>query len=298
MLKSPNKFGSWGKLVLLAIIWGSSFILMKKGMEASDGTPLYSWSQVAALRVFIASFVLLPFAIRYRSLLADKWVYFLIVGLVGNTIPAFLFTKAETFISSSLAGMLNSLTPLFTVVIGVLFFSLKIQRINVVGILIAMVGAIGLILAKDSEVNGDVVYSLLIVVATMCYGLSVNVIKSKLQGVNTFAITSIALSMVGLPCLIYLITTDVVEVATEHKEGFFGLGYISVLAIVGTAMALVIFNDLVAKTNPVFASTVTYLIPVVAIVLGLIAGEKLENEYLLWMGIVLAGVYLVNKKKR
>ena len=169
-----KKVVNWCILIALALIWGSSFILMKRGME------VYGSDEVAALRIFIAFLVLIPLVFKHvKKAHLKYWPAFLGMGMLGNFIPAFLFTKAETGISSSLAGMLNSLTPLFTLLLGVLLFKTKTKWVNVTGIVIGFIGAMGLLLTgKSEDMSGNLFYGSLVVIATLCYAFSVNIIRN------------------------------------------------------------------------------------------------------------------------
>lgn len=291
---SRNLVISWSILGGLALIWGSSFILIKRGLD------FFSSTEVGALRISITFLVLSPFALsRIRKLQMREWKYLALVGLIGSGIPAFLFAKAQTGIDSSLAGILNSLTPLFTMIIGVGFFALKTRWFNIAGVLIGLAGAIGLISisgGKSFEFNFQ--YAVYIIIATVCYATNVNVVKYKLRDVDALTITVFSFFIIGLPVLLYLfIFTDFLRQIFTQPAALKGLGYVSILAVIGTALALFAFNKLVKLASPVFAASVTYLIPIVAISWGAIDGEKMTPVTFIWMGVILLGIFLVNKKK-
>ncbi len=291
---SHNLIIAWSILVGLALIWGSSFILIKRGLD------FYSSSEVGAMRISIAFLVLSPFAIsRIRKLSRHEWKYLSIVGLIGSGFPAFLFAKAQTGIDSSLAGILNSLTPLFTVIIGLSFFSLKIKWFNIAGVLIGLAGAIGLIsISGGRSFEFNFQYAIYIIIATVCYATNVNLVKYKLRDVDALTITAFSFFIIGLPVLLYLLFfTDFIRQISTEPAALKGLGYIGILAVVGTALALIAFNRLVKIASPVFASSVTYLIPIVAVSWGAIDGEKMTPISFLWMAVILLGIFLVNKKK-
>ncbi len=280
-------------ILLLAFIWGSSFILMKKGLVA------YSSSEVAALRMVIAFLCFLPF-ILYNIKKVDKkyWKYLIIVGLFGNGIPAFLFTKAETGISSSLAGMLNSLVPLFTITLGVLFFKVPTNKLKFIGVFIGLIGAVMLITGNGFDIGeSETSYSFYVIAATLCYAISVNTIKKYLQEVNSIVVSSFAFLFIGPPLLIYLFTTDFVYTTFNNPEATTALSYIFILSLFGTAFSLIIFNMLVKQTSALFASTVTYLIPVFAIMWGIFDGELINLIQVLGIVVILVGIYFVNKFK-
>lgn len=286
---------NWIILIALALTWGSSFILMKRGLE------VFSSDEVAALRIFIAFLFLSPLLIKhFKKDLIKHWKGFLGMGLLGNFIPAFLFTKAETGISSSLTGMLNSLTPLFTLLLGVLLFKSKTKLINAIGILIGFIGAIGLLTAgKSEDMNNNLLFGVYVVLATICYALSVNIIKKELGQVNSITATVWAMMFIGPLAGIYLFGfTDFLADLKTNPLAYESLGYVSILAIFGTALSVIIFNVLIKNTNALFASSVTYLIPVVAMGWGILDGEDVVALHFIWIIIILLGVYLVNKKPK
>jgi drug/metabolite transporter (DMT)-like permease len=288
-----TRFINWLILISLALIWGSSFILMKRGLD------VFSSDEVAALRIFIAFLFLSPLLIKhFKKELIKHWKGFLGMGVLGNFIPAFLFTKAETGISSSLTGMLNSLTPLFTLLLGVLLFKTKTKLINAIGIFIGFIGAIALLMVgKSDDTNNNLLFGIYVVLATVCYALSVNIIKKELGGVNSITATVWAMLFIGPLAGVYLFGfTDFVADVKYNELAYESLGYVSVLAILGTAISVIIFNVLIKNTNALFASSVTYLIPIVAMIWGMLDGEIVLPIHFICIGIILLGVFLVNKK--
>lgn len=267
---------------------------MKRGLD------VFTSDQVAAYRIFIAFVFVLPIAHRHlKKELLPKWKAFLGMGLFGNFIPAFLFTKAETGISSALTGMLNSLTPLFTLLLGVFFFGARTKWMNATGVLVGLIGAIGLLYAgAKSNFLSNAGYGGYVLVATIFYGLSVNIIKKYLNTVNPITATVWAMCLIGPPAGLYLFCTDFIHRLLTNPLGWQSLGCITILGVFGTALSVMIFNVLIKNTNALFASSVTYLIPIVAIGWGLGAGEDIVALHLVCIILILAGVYLVNKKPK
>lgn len=285
---------AWLILILLAMVWGSSFILIKKGLGS------FSSSEVGALRVSITFLVLSPVALsRLRSVTGRDWLYLSLVGIIGSLLPAFLFAQAQTGIDSNLAGILNSLTPLFTLIIGLTFFSLRVKWFNIAGVIIGLAGAIGLIsISGGHGFQFNIQYAIYIIIATICYATNVNIVKYKLKDLNAVTITSFSFLIIGLPALVYLLFfTDFLNRFGQDESAWQGLGYLTILSVIGTALALIAFNRLVKIASPLFASSVTYLIPVVAIFWGLLDGENILPASFFWMALILAGILLVNKKK-
>ncbi len=289
-----NKTWQWITLIFLSFIWGSSFILMKKGLRS------YSHDQVAAFRIFISFLAFLPFSIKYfKKLTRENFLALFVVGFIGSTIPAFLFTKAQTNIDSALAGVLNSITPLFTLIIGLLFYKSSARLVNAVGIFLGLIGALGLIIytTNGTQILGNVnYYGFFIIIATICYGVNVNHVKYIIRDLNGLELTSLAFMLVGPLAGVYLLFTDFSK--TLASEGYLlDLFYIAILAVIGTVLALVIFNTLIQYTSALFGASVTYIIPIFAIMWGLFDGEKLSILQFVFMGLIFTGVYLVNKRK-
>jgi len=291
-----NKAISWIILIALSLVWGSSFILMKQGLKA------FTSDEVAGLRITIASAFMLPFLIsHYKIDLKKNLKGLLLMGVFGNLIPAFLFTKAETQISSSLTGMLNALTPMFTIIIGMIAFNHKITKNQIIGVLVGLVGAIALVAMGDSESDQtkNIMYSLLVAAATLCYAISVNGIKAYLGHVNSLTATVWSFTLIGPVAAIYLFGfTDVVAHATQHPEGLRSLGFVSILAIVGSALSVVVYNTLIKLSGTVFAASCTYLIPIVAIGWGLFDGEIINLVQLLAVVVIIAGIWMINSSSK
>ncbi len=279
-------------MTLLAIIWGSSFILMKKGLE------VYTWNQVGAIRMLVSFIVMFPFVwSKFKEIDASRWKFIAISGFCGNLIPSFLFPLAQTHIDSGLAGIINSLTPLFTLLVGLIFFKTQISANRISGVFIGLVGACIIILAKSKGIiTTDSMYSLFVVLATVCYAFSVNILRHKLTHVDAILITGFALMFAGIPAGIYLFTTDFIPRTQTAEGALLCLSAIIVLAVFGTAISTVLFNRLIKVSSALFASSVTYLIPFVAILWGLGFGERIGFLHLIGLSAILVGVYLINKK--
>ncbi len=291
-MKNRN-FLHWIIFIALALTWGSSFILMKRGMDT------FSSDQVAALRIFTAFLFLSPLAFRHIKKNLFKLIpAFAGMGVFGNLLPAFLFTKAETMISSALTGILNSLTPIFTLLLGLVIFKQKTRWTQVVGLAIGLSGAVGLVsLGRDGVNHGNVfVGSGFVLLATLFYGLSVNIIKAKLSGIPAVTATVFAMCIIGPIAGIYLFSTDFISRLQTHPHAWESLGYVSILAIFGTSLSVIVFNILIKEAGTIFASSVTYLIPVVAMCWGAADGEAITLIHVLFIAVILGGVMLVNKK--
>lgn len=292
MQREDIELKDWGILILLSVIWGSSFILMKKALVSFQ--PIH----LAAMRLSLAAIALSPFLIARRAdfLKTNIWLLFL-VGLVGNGIPAILFFLAQTQISSSLSGVLNSLTPIWTLLIGVLFFTTPYNRSMIWGVFIGFIGASSLIMVgNQSGIQGSIWYAMLIVLATFFYGLSGNIVKKYFQDTPSIVISAGSFLGVGTVSLIYLLFTDFSYVSWQDTGTWYSLGALLVLTLVGTVMATVVFYKLIIETNAVFGSSVAYLMPIVALFWGVIDGESIKLFHLIGLGLILMGVYLIRRK--
>lgn len=290
-MPSTKPWYSWFILFLLAIVWGSSFILIKRGLE------VFTASEVGALRIIITWLFLIPFALKnIRGYSKRQWFIFSIVGTIGSLFPAFLFAAAQKGIDSSLAGILNSLTPLFTLLLGIAFFRIKPAWYNMAGVFIGLAGAMGLVsISGTGDFSLNIGYSILVIIAAICYAVNVNTVKAFLQDVDPIAITALSFFIVGPIALVYLLAgTSFTSSLSSTPSALAGLGYIAILSIVGTGLALMLFNRLILMTSAVFASSVTYFIPVVALIWGIADGEHFKAGFLVWVLLVIAGVLMVN----
>jgi len=288
-----KKFIDWFIFMVLAVIWGSSFILMKIGLD-NHISPF----NIAAIRMVAAGLVLLPVAVKsFRKIPVRQLPLVFLSGVLGSLLPAFLFCFAEQGMDSSLAGTLNSLTPIFVIITGALFFNRSTPMNKVIGIIIAFAGSILLLLSKGHiQESHGLSYPLLIILATVMYGFNVNLVSKYLSHLPSLQIASVALTLNALPALGVLLFTGFFFLPF-HETGFIkGTGAAMVLGIGGTAIATVLFYMLVKRAGGVFASMVTYGIPFVAIGWGIYFGEKFGWLQVGCLLVILLGVYCANKK--
>ncbi|MGM0906140.1 MAG: DMT family transporter [Pseudomonadota bacterium] len=284
---------AWLLLGLLALIWGSSFLLIKKGLLA------FGPMEVGALRISSAGIVLAPFIARRLNKITRKhWLKLASVGLVGSLIPAFMFAIAQTQLASGVTGVLNALTPIATLVIGSLFFHQKARVAQVIGVGIGLFGTLLLVTASANGSWDFNLYALLVMAATVCYGLNLNLIKHKISDLSPLTITGISLLMAAVPATVYLFAGTEFIAQVQQPDAMLSLFSVLALGIAGTAGALVIFNHVVQLTNTVFTSSVTYLIPVVAVLLGVLDGEAFWLQQGIGMLAILVGVWFANRKGR
>jgi len=277
----------------LCVIWGSSFILMKEGIKHL--TPY----QVATIRILSAGLVLLPVAIRlWKNIPPNKLGYVFLSGVLGSFIPAYLFCIAETKIDSSLAGFLNSLTPVFTIFTGLLFFGQVFQLHKLIGVLIAISGMLVMLFAKGSINMQYLSYSCFALIATILYGLNINLVGRHLHEVGSLAVVAVSFAMLLVPCLIILWLTGYFSLPLTQTGVLFSSGASSVLGIMGTAVATILFYILIKRSGGLFASMVTYGIPFIALSWGVLAGETINGWQILGLVIILAGVYVTTRWKK
>ncbi|MCA0932405.1 DMT family transporter [Lutimonas saemankumensis] len=287
-----SKQSRWFILIVLSLIWGSSFILMK--LALIDLSPV----QVGALRIIFSALALFLIALKkIKQISRKEWVYIVLTALLGTFFPVFLFAYAVENIDSSIVSILNSLTPLNTLLVGAVFFGFSFLRKQFLGVIIGLLGALFLIL-KGAELNPDqnYLYALTIVVASLGYAFNVNIIKKHLSELSALTIVTGNFVVIFIPAIVVLWFTDFFK-ASYIMQAKSSLGYLILLSVFGTAMAKTLFNRLIHISSPIFSSSVTYLIPIVAIFWGVLDGERLFPGQIIAGLIILFGVYLTNKGK-
>lgn len=288
-----DKLLSWGIFVLLCIIWGSSFILMKASKED------LSWSQIASLRIFSAALVMLPFAFFYFSRIPLKKIPLVILSAIcGNLLPAYLFAGAiAKNIDSGLAGILNSLTPLCVVITAIAFFKDKIQSKKILGVLIGFAGLTLLTIAGDEPISFEnFQYTLWILLATILYGFNINIVSHYLKDINPIHLAVVSIAFMLIPTAIVLWQQDSLNLDFDDRNVLWAVINSVMLGIGGSAIATALFYVLVKKAGGLFASLVTYGIPFVALGWGFVFGESITVLQIGCLGIILSGVYLAGMK--
>jgi hypothetical protein len=286
-----SKQSKWFFLLLLALIWGSSFILIKRGLVGL--TPY----QLGAFRIFFAGLFLLIIGFNsLKSIPKQKWKYIALTALFGTFIPAFLFSIAETRLDSSISAILNSLTPLNTLILGILSFGLIFKRSQIYGVIIGFIGSILLVFnGAIHHPEQNYYFSIFVIIASICYALNVNLIKKYLSDLSPLSITTGNFAVMILPAILILTFSGIEETIAIEKTRH-SIFFILLLGILGTGIANIIFFKLIQISSPVFATSVTYLIPIVAFFWGLLDNEMLTPVQFLGAFIILIGVYLSSKK--
>jgi drug/metabolite transporter (DMT)-like permease len=284
---------SWLLLFFLAMVWGFSFILVKKVVVS------FTALELGAGRIFIASVALLPWAIKYFKVLpSSKIKPLMLSGLLGYLLPAIIFGYVGSRLNSSLSGTLNATTPLFVLIVGVLFFSKRIEKFQVIGLSIAFIGSLVLILSGgENKLDFNNPFAILVVFATLMYGFNVNILGRYLWDLKPIMISAFSLFFVGIISLVCLLFTDFFF-KIFLPENLHLLFYFLILGAVNSGLAAVLFNYILQISSPVFASSVTYLIPVVATLAGLFDGEKIGLWHYAGMLFILLGIYMLNKPQK
>lgn len=283
----------WILLILLSMIWGSSFILIKKSLEH------FSPYQVGALRVLIAGIILMPIAVSKYKLFPRKHLkWLLLAAFTGNFIPMFLFPIAETEVSSSIAGIVNSMMPIFVIIVGALVWKFGTTRRQITGTLISFTGVCLLAFGGDAESGTfKLIPILLLLMATLCYAVSTTTVKSKLMEISSTVLSAFVFAFVlFLPSVIALTFTGFFSTFSLDKDHLTGLMFVSLLSIFGTGLAMMMNYRLLKVSSPLFASTVTLLMPIVAIIWGILDGEKLTALQFAGAGVIIAGLIFLRTK--
>lgn len=292
-VQKPLGANAWLILLLLSFIWGSSFILIKKSLLVF--TPL----EIGALRVVITSLAFLPvIVLNFKKIDWTKWKKFLIIGIIGSALPSILFALAQTKVSSSVAGVLNSMTPVFALIFGVVIFKTKVSSKQIAGVFIGFLGATLLLLGdRNAEPSLNFMYGLLIILATISYAYNANAVQSWFKQTSPVIISSVSFSLLGPFALMYVLSQGIIERVPNHEYGWYSLGAVAFLALVGTALSTIIFFKLIQDTSALFGSSVAFVIPIFAVFWGMFDGETFFLLQVCGMLAILGAIYLIREKK-
>lgn len=286
---SASEWKNWAVFAVLAFIWGGSFILIKKGLI--HFTPL----QVGALRIAISAIAFIPiFLVSKVSFPKGKFGIVTLVVLLGNGIPAVLFALAETRIGSAVTGILNSLTPIFAVLIGVFFFGTPFRKNYLIGIMLGCAGIATLMISeKDWYVSS---YVLFVVLGTLCYGMSANLVKHHCQDIHPVALTAVGFFPLGCLSILILWLTGTADKMAMKEVWTISMPSLIALALICTVFANILFYWLIQKTSAIFGSAIAYAIPCMALVWGLVDGEHINLFQLAGFGFIIAAVYNLRRQ--
>ena len=282
---------SWGYFLFLSLTWGSSFILIKRGLEG------FTLWQSATIRIVVAAIILTGFAVSHvKKIPKSKLKFIFLSSILGMFAPSYLFCAAEVNLSSSITGVLNALTPAFAVIAGFVFFKKSFRLFQSIGLMIGFIGTACLVLINtDSNIEINR-YAFLVMLAACFYGININVVKNHLAEINPFHITTVAVSFSGILGLIVLFATGYKSYVNIQPQQVTPLLALATLGIMGTAFAQIALNKLIKRTSVVFASSNTYIIPIVAVMWGLLDGEKLHIWHFVGMAGIILGILVLNGK--
>ena len=288
------KLNKWFYLIALSLIWGSSFILIKKALVGLEA------SQLGSLRIIFSSIFI--FLIAWKNIFSIKkieWKWITISAFLGSFFPAFLFAFAEKEIDSSVASIINSIVPLNTLILGMIIFKIESTKRQIIGVLIGFFGTY-LLISSGLKLNPDQNYNYagLVILCSFLYALNVNIIKKYLQHLSALTITVGHFTAIILPAILVFLFSDFEFSSLEKDEVKTSIFYVFILALFGTALAKIIFNKLIKISSPVFASSVTYSMLIVSIFWGIVDGEKFSIYQLIATIIIVFGVILTNKKAK
>ena len=286
------KLNKWFYLISLSLIWGSSFILIKKALVGLEA------DQLGSLRIIFSSIIIILIAWKRLSKITRlEWKWITISAFLGSFFPAFLFAFAEKEIDSAVASIINSIVPLNTVIIGMVLFNIRSTKRQIIGVLIGLAGTYMLIMS-GIKLNPDqnYLYSGFVILCSFLYALNVNIIKKYLQHLSALTITVGHFAVIIIPALIVFYFSDFDVNSLKNQETIDSIIYVLILAVFGTALAKILFNKLIKISSPVFASSVTYSMLIVSIFWGLVDGEKFSIYQLIATIIIILGVLLTNKK--
>ena len=284
----------WIYLISLSLIWGTSFILIKKALIGLTPTHLGS------LRIIFSSIIIFIFAWNTLKLISNKeWKWIIISAFLGSFFPAFLFAFAETDIDRAVASILNSLVPLNTVIIGAIVFKIASSKKQIIGVVVGLIGTY-LLIDGGIKLNPDqnYLYAGLVILCSFLYGFNVNIIKKYLNDIPAVTIAAGHFSVIFIPAIIIFyfsgFNTDQMYDPITLKS----IGYVLILSAFGTALAKVLFNKLVQISTAVFASSVTYSLLIVSLFWGILDGELFSFKQLMATALIVLGVLLSSRKPR
>jgi len=282
----------WLSLLFLSCIWGSSFILIKKSLVG------FNFFEMGLMRIVIAFLAFLPFVFYFsKKIVWRRWKEYLLISVTGSALPAFLYAIAQTQITSIASGILNSLTPLFTIIFGVLFFKTRSSIMQFAGVLLGLAGAIVIILfGSELYIGARPIYGLFVVLATMCYALNGNFIKKLFQNDDPLVLGAVSFLFVGIPFLLIALYIGIPQKVSVEPAAQLSLLYLTILSVMSTVISLIIYYHLLQRTTALFASSVTYIMPAIVLFWGVIDGEQVLPFHFIGLLLIIIGIYLIRKK--
>ena len=290
-MSAQNRLWSWIIILVLTLIWGSSFIMLKRALD------VYSPEQVFAGRMMVAALILAPWSIPLLRRLRKKyWVPMIIFALISNLITTILYATAQTRIDSAVNGMINTLTPLMTLLVGVVFYRQKMSSFQGIGLFLGLIGTIILVIqAQGGEVGMINWFAIIAVAATFCNGFTGNILKFSLAGLTALEIASLSFLIVLPIALVEAFRTDMFSLMMTGDPGWASTRYLIILGLFSNALGLFLIGKLIQLSSPVFASLTTYLVPLLALFWGFMDSENITLFQILAMTLILISVFVVDR---
>jgi len=280
--------------IIIAITWGSSFILIKKTLLVF--TPYQIGAFRAGFSGLLLSFIGFPALMK----MSKKDVFWIALsGLFGNLLVVFIFPIAQQGVSSSLAGIINALDPIFTLILGAVLFGISNKRLQYMGAIIGFLGAAVLVSSSNAE-NGEshFFYTILLIIGSALYAISALIIEKKLPHLKSTHISTGIYTIWMLPSLVILgFSGFFTDIDYSQNETLTALGYLVFLTVISTTLVMFLFFKLVQDTSAVFVSMISLLIPVVSVIWGILDNEKFTMWYAIGGLLILISMYLIQEKK-
>jgi drug/metabolite transporter (DMT)-like permease len=292
-ITKENKFMHLLVLFVLALVWGSSFLMQKRGLES------FTSIEAALIRISSAFLTMLPFVFfTYKKVRRSDWKVLIVISIIGCVIPIFLYAEGQTRVDSFIAGILNTLVPVFTLVVGILFYRIVTNKWNILGLIAAFLSAVMLVFeTSEGVVDFDIKYSLYLILASFCYAVNTNILKKAMERMDPVVLVVYPLMIVGpLSVIGLLFFTDAAEHYSTSSSGMESLIALLFMGVLVSALAPIWFNKLIHATSALFGTSVTYVMPIIALMLGVWDGEEFRLIYLLWIALILTGIFMVSIK--
>ncbi|MBU2705366.1 DMT family transporter [Zooshikella marina] len=285
-------------LILLSLIWGSTYILIKQGLTAFNAL------DVGLLRTFFSGFFFIPLyfwlrpALRHLSL--NDWKCLALTGFFGSVFPTLLFAVGQQVVPSALVGMLNTLQPVFVLVIAFFAFNQRFSRSELLGTGLGCIGATVLVLSSAdlTNITHHLFYCGVVLLGMISYGIASNLIRHRLKHISAVRLTAISISIWSIPAFIGIVLRYSLGQVSTSSHTVAALLAIAVLALLGTCVAISLYSRLIIRYGLIFAVSITYFIPIVAIMWGVLDGEAIFFLHFIGLVLVLGALYLINYRRQ
>jgi drug/metabolite transporter (DMT)-like permease len=287
-----NKFIIWTSFLYLTLVWGSTFILNKRTLIT------FTSIQAASLRLTFGLSAMIWFVKPHLALIPKEKRFHLVVSaLTGICIPAYCFALAQAGLPSAMTGVLNALTPCMAFILGIVFFRQSASWLKIAGLTLGFIGSAMIILVNAKGQLSLNAYALWVVLAAMLYGFNLNWVKKYLAEVPALPLATTAVVIAGVVGFCILLTTNWLESMRANPAGTTSFAAIATLGILGTALGQFFFARMLQLSSALFAGTITYFIPIVAVAWGLYDGEVLTWVHFLGILCIIGGILIISRFK-